>query len=161
MCQSDHEKIQRHREHLPDTLKLKVGVRVVLRRNIHIDAGWVNGTLAVAIAVNTNCIVVQKLASPSERLPVPRFQQRIEIPGASYSILRQQFPLLLAYAVTVHRVQGLTVQRTVVQLNDKFFESGQAYVALSRVHTLQDLGLWDFCPTSIQILTFYKNLLKC
>jgi len=44
--QSDHERIQRCRERLPDTLKLKVGARVVLRRNIHIDAGWVNGTLA-------------------------------------------------------------------------------------------------------------------
>lgn len=113
-----------------------------------------------ASGIDTNCIVVQKLASPSERLPVPWFRQRIEIPSASYSILRQQFPLLLAYAVTVHRVEGLTVQKTVVQLNDKFFESGQAYVSLSCVRTLQDLGLWDFCPTSIQILTFYKNLLK-
>ena len=157
MCQSDHEKIQRHREHLPDTLKLKVGVRVVLRRNIHIDAGWVNGTLAVVIVVNTNCIVVQKLASPSERLPVPRFRQHIEIPGASYSILRQQFPLLLAYAVTVHRVQGLTVQRTLVQLNDKFFESRQAYVALSHVCTLQDLALWDFCPHQYRSLPFTKT----
>jgi len=158
--QSDHERIQRCRERLPDTLKLKVGARVVLRRNIHIDAGWVNGTLAVVIAVHTNCIVVQKLADPSDRLPVPRFRQRIEIPGASYSILRQQFPLQLAYAVTVHRVQGLTVQKAVVQLNDKFFESGQAYVALSRVRTLEDLTLWDFCPTSIHTLNFYKDLLK-
>ena len=158
--QSDHERIQRCRERLPDTLKLKLGTRVLLRRNIHIDAGWVNGTLAVVIAVYSNCIVVQKIANPSERLPIPRFRQRIEIPGASYSILRQQFPLQLTYAVTVHRVQGLTVQKAVVQLNEKFFESGQAYVALSRVCTLQDLTLWSFCPTSIQTLAFYRDLLK-
>ena len=74
-----------------------------------------------ASGIDTNCIVVHKLASPSEHLPVPWFRQRIEIPGVSYTILRQQFPLLLAYAVTVHRVQGLTDQKMVVQLNAKFF----------------------------------------
>lgn len=104
-------------------------------------------------------IIIQKMTNPSEHLPVPRFRQKIDIPGASYSILRQQFPLQLAYAVTVHRVQGMTVQKSVVCLNEHFFASGQAYVALSRVRKLDDLVLWDFCPTSIGILQFYKDLL--
>ena len=86
----------------PDKLVLKVGAHVVLRRNINIDGGWVNGTLAVVTSLHPSCIVIVKLANPAHKYPVPRFRQRIEIRGASYSILRQQFPLQLAYGVTVH-----------------------------------------------------------
>ncbi len=140
---ADHERIQRYRERLPDILVLKVGARVILRRNIDIKGGWVNGTLASVIAMHSNCIVIRKMSKPAERYPVPRFRQKFEIPGSSYSILRSQFPLQLAYAVTVHRVQGMTVQKAIVKLNERFYASGQAYVALSRVRCLGDLVLWQ------------------
>ena len=157
---ADQLRIKLCRERLPDVLQVKVGARVILRTNSDIEAGWVNGTLAVVIALYPNCIVIQKAANPSDRLPVPPFRQRLEIAGASYTILRQQFPLLLVYAVTVHRVQGMTVQKAVVRLNSHFFESGQAYVALSHVTTLDSLALWDYVPTTIAILQFYKDLLS-
>ena len=54
----------------------------------------------------------------------------------------------------------MTVQRTVVKLNDRLFESGPAYIALSRVKHLKDLVLWDYCQSSILILKFYKDLLE-
>ena len=159
--QADNERMKRHRERLPDLLTLKVGARVVLRRNIDINAGWVNGTLAVVTAMHANCIVIAQVTNPSKRYPIPRWRQKIDIQSASYSILRQQFPLELAYAVTVHRgYQGCTVQKAVVCLGKTFFESGQAYVALSRVKTLQDLTLWEFCPTAIALHSFYKPLLQ-
>ena len=157
---ADHQRIQHHRERLPDKLQLKVGAQVILRRNMDIDTGWVNGTLAVATALHQNCVVIQKMSNPSQQIPVPRFRQRIEINGASYSILRHQFPLQLAYAVTVHRIQGLTVQKAIVCLNSSFFASGQAYVALSCVRKLDDMILWDFCPSAIHLLQFYKDLLR-
>ena len=133
---------------------------LVLRRNINIDRGWVNGTLAVVTSLHPSCIVIAKLANPSHKYPVPRFRQRIEIHGASYSILRQQFPVQLAYGVTVHRVQGCTVQKAVVCLGEKFFASGQAYVALSRVRNLSDLVLWEFDPSAIHLEPFYQQLLQ-
>ena len=151
---ADHQRIQQHRERLPDKLQLKVGARVILRRNMNIDAGWVNGTLAVVAALYQNCVVIQKMSNPSHQIPVPRFRQRIEIQGASYSILRHQFPIQLAYAVTVHRVQGLTVQKAIVCLNSSFFASGQAYVALSRVRCLDDIG------TSVLVRFIYFNFIK-
>ena len=108
--EADNRHLQHYREKLPDCLTLKIGARVILRRNISIGSGWVNGTLAVVVSMHSNCIVVQKLTNSAHRYPVPRFIQKIEIQGASYSIMRQQFPLQLAYGVTVHRVQGCTVQ---------------------------------------------------
>ena len=131
--EADKQTILRFRERLPDKLVLKVGARVVLRRNMNIEGGWVNGTLAVVTSLHPSCVVIAKLANPTHKYPVPRFRQRIEIHGASYSILRQQFPLQLAYGVTVHRVQGCTDQKAIVCLGENFFASGQAYVALSRV----------------------------
>ena len=102
--EADIEKLNRCRERLPDKLVLKVGARVVQRRNLDIQGGWVNGTMAVVTHLHSNCIVIQKLTNPSHKYPIPRFRQRIEVRGASYSIMRQQFPLQLAYGVTVHRV---------------------------------------------------------
>ena len=158
--EADKQTVFKYRERLPDKLVLKVGARVVLRRNINIDGGWVNGTLAIVTSPHPSCIVVAKLANPSHKYPVPRFRQRIEIRGASYSILRQQFPVQLAYGVTVHRVQGCTVQKAVVCLGEKFFASGQAYVALSRVRNLSDLVLWEFDPSAIHLEPFYQQLLQ-
>ena len=94
------------------------------------------------------------MSNPSQQIPVPRFRQRIEINGASYSILRNQFPLQLAYAVTVHRIQGLTVQKAIICLNSSFFASGQAYVALSRVRKLDDMILWDFV---LLLFTYFNS----
>ena len=64
------------------------------------------------------------------------------------------------YAVTVHRVQGMTVKKAVVLLNKSFFESGQAYVALSGVRNLADLTIWRYHHSAIHILAFYKQLLR-
>ena len=157
---SDNKRLERTLDRLPDELHLKVGARVVLRRNVNIERGWVNGTIAQVVSLAQNCIVLCQIDKPKERLPLPRFKQLITIAGASYHIVRRQFPVTPGYAVTVHRVQGMTVQKAVVLLNKSFFESGQAYVALSRVRHLADLTIWRYHPSAIHILAFYKQLLR-
>ena len=111
------------KDRLPDTLVLKVGARVVLHKNIDIDSDWVNGALAVVTALTDNCTVVHKLTNSAHQYPVPRFRQRIEIREALYSIMHQQFPIQLAYGITVHHAQGCTVQKAIVCLNTKFLKA--------------------------------------
>ena len=158
--ENDRKRLQHIQTRLPDVVVLKEGCRIVLRRNMNISEGWVNGTLCEILNVTPNCILVCKLGCPNDRYPIPKTKQKIDIKGASYSILRSQFPVQLSYAVTVHRVQGLTVDKAIVVLNNNFFASGQAYVALSRVRNLQDLILWDYDPNAIKLAPYYSDLLK-
>ena len=158
--EADRQRLSRTATRLSDVLMFKKSCRIVLRRNLQISEGWVNGAMCEVLEMTPNCIMVCKVGFPNSRYPIPRTKQKIDIKGASYSILRSQFRVQLAYAVTVHRVQGLTVDKAIVTLNHNFFVSGQAYVALSRVRTLESLTLWDYSPSAIKIAPYYKQLLQ-
>ena len=73
----------------------------------------------------------------------------------NFYVYREQFPLILAYAVTIHihKCQGLSLDCAIVDLSDKVFSAGMAYVALSRVRSLAGLHLSAFDPKSIIVST--------
>ena len=102
--EADKQQLTRNNMRMPDKITLKEGCRVVLRRNLQISEGWVNGAMCEVLAMTPNCILVCRIGFPNKKYPIPRTKQKIDIKGASYSILRSQFPVQLAYAVTVHRV---------------------------------------------------------
>ena len=158
--EADQNRLQHINKRLPDIITLKEGCHIVLRRNLNISQGWVNETLYEVLSLMSNCILACKLGCLEEKYPITKTKQRIDVKGASYSILRSQFPVQLLYAVTVHQVQGLTVDKAIVMLINKFFASGQAYVALSRVRKLEDLMLWDYDPNAIKLAPYYQQLLK-
>ena len=66
-------------------------------------------------------------------------------------VYRKQFPLILAFAVTVHKCQGLSLDCGLMDLSDKVFCAGMAYVALSRVKQMENLHLVEFKEESIQV----------
>ena len=69
----------------------------------------------------------------------------------NYYVYRTQFPLILAYAVTIHKCQGLSLDCAIIDLSCKVFADGMAYVALSRVKSLEGLHLTSFDSHSIWV----------
>ena len=88
----------------------------------------------------------------SDPYDVERVQSRFMVMKNFY-IYREQFPLILAYAVTIYTCQGLSLDCAIVDLSDKVFSAGMAYVALSRVRSLARLHLSAFDPASIIVST--------
>jgi ATP-dependent exoDNAse (exonuclease V) alpha subunit len=132
----------------PVQLKLKVGARVILVKNDSANR-WVNGSLATVTQTRPNSVWVQLDGRPDEceinRVSWDKIEYRWslgerrivpEIVG-SYS----QIPLKTAWAITIHKAQGLTLENVRIDLGAGAFASGQAYVALSRVKSLAGLSL--------------------
>lgn len=62
---------------------------------------------------------------------------------------RSQIPLKVAYAITIHKSQGSSLDSALIDIGSSVFEYGQAYVALSRVRTLEGLYIFRFSPSSV------------
>tara|TARA_Y100000816_G_C26100900_1_gene583377 strand:- start:274 stop:1608 length:1335 start_codon:yes stop_codon:yes gene_type:complete len=79
-----------------------------------------------------------------------------------YSI--QQIPLVLSWAITTHKSQGLSIEKALIDIGSNIFEYGQTYVALSRVKSLEGLYLTKVNPSKIKahprVVEFYKQFKK-
>lgn len=86
---------------------------------------------------------------------------KVELPNGEIQASRQQVPLILAWALSIHKAQGQTLERVKVDLG-KVFEKGQAYVALSRATSMDGLQVLRFDPKKVnaheKVRTFYQNL---
>ncbi|XP_025764256.1 ATP-dependent DNA helicase PIF1 [Oreochromis niloticus] len=139
---------------LPDTLKVAEGARVMLTRNIDIQNGLVNGAFGILLRVvyseNDQHIIKLGLKMDNEtsgkntRTPADDmvYIERAEENLKQKGVVRRQFPVKLAFACTIHKVQGMTTTSAVVSLKS-IFEPGMAYVAVSRVTSLSGLYLLD------------------
>ena len=86
---------------------------------------------------------------------------KIELPNGEVQASRSQIPLILAWALSIHKAQGQTLERVKVDLG-KIFEKGQAYVALSRATSQEGLQIMRFDPKKVmaheRVRTFYDGL---
>lgn len=148
---------------MPEEVRLKVGAQVMLTRNKDLDRNLVNGSRGI----------VERYVKDNDgdQIPIVRFDTgtvekiakveavRYNPDGGQGCLVRKQIPLKLAWAVTVHKSQGTTLTRAMLDLSSAF-EYGQVYVALSRVRSLD--GLWLERPARLsnvmvspQVLDFY------
>lgn len=123
----------------PETLQVCVGAQVMLLKNLDIPNGLANGSRGVITGFVSDTPLV-KFLNGEERL----IEQNVwEIEENEKKILRaQQIPLKVAYAISIHKSQGCSLDYAEIDLAG-VFEYGQAYVALSRVKSLEGLSIID------------------
>jgi ATP-dependent DNA helicase PIF1 len=173
----------------PELIQLKMHAQVMLLRNM--DAELVNGSLGVVVGfagkgkykdpatLNTmrapNRSVRDLMEDPldmTKSYPIVQFANgstmvvendswSVELPGGRSVASRSQLPLMLAWAISIHKSQGQTLDRVKVDLG-KVFEKGQAYVALSRATSLNQLQVLNFEPARVmahpRVSEFYRSL---
>ena len=130
-------------------LILAVGARVMLRRNIDTKQGLVNGAIGTVTFISSQKLIV-KFDHMDEPCPIEMVRSKFLL-QKSFFIYRKQFPVTVAYAVTIHKCQGLSLDCAIVDLSNNVFCAGMAYVAISRVRTLEGLHLSAFDPKSISV----------
>lgn len=143
----------------PEVLKLKVGAKVMFVKN-NFEEGYVNGTLGKVVGFDYEGPIVQ--IKGGKNIHVKPANWMIEEEGKPKATIGQ-YPLRLAWAITVHKSQGMSLDAIEVDLS-KSFERGMGYVALSRVRSLAGLHLIGLNEIAVQVrsevLEFDEELKK-
>jgi ATP-dependent exoDNAse (exonuclease V) alpha subunit len=133
-----------------DELRFKVGAQIMMLNNDQFDR-WVSGTLArVTGARMDDGLVVSVEFTDGETADVRPYTWEATRPVVEGGSLRRevigtftQLPFKLAWAITIHKSQGQTLERMIVDLTGGMFSFGQLYVALSRCTSMSGLALLD------------------
>ena len=136
-------------------LNLKVGAQVMLITNLDQEGGLINGSRGVVADFDKDGFPLVEFKSHSSR-PI-RIKPHVWKSEGDSIIHRQQIPLRLAYAVTIHKAQGASLDSALVDIGRSTFEYGQAYVALSRVRSLDALFVYDFDPGAFRVHPIVKS----
>ena len=142
-------------------MKLKIGSQVMSIINIQTDTGLdiCNGSQGIVVSFceisGSPCV---RFNNGHERIMTRNVWSSDKIPGIGIS----QVPLILAWALTIHKSQGATLDAAEVDVGSGIFECGQTYVALSRVKSLEGLYLTSFDVTKIcvnkKVKDYYERL---
>lgn len=150
------EKLDKDAPYVAELILVK-GAQVMLLTNLDPANGLVNGSRGIVAGF--------------DGMGTPQIQFRHGVPvsvgAASWEseemdgVFRKQIPLRLAYAITIHKAQGATLDSALIDIGTSTFEYGQAYVALSRVKSLESLYIWDVEPSAFRahpkVKEFYKT----
>ncbi|MBU0458964.1 AAA family ATPase [Patescibacteria group bacterium] len=145
---------------IPEVLHLKIGALVMLRKNaMSFPYSYVNGSLGIVKEMNNEFLSVSLLNG--ENIELSREEFTLLDGNGSVRARAENFPVTLAWATTIHKAQGASIDRLMVSMSG-LWESGHAYVALSRARSEEGLFIeaWDeksiFVEYAVQ--EFYKSV---
>ena len=160
-------------------LNLKVGARVMIIKNIDVSDGLTNGAMGTVtdIVLDTSTLIVEailvrfdygSIGQEARSISMYKHINKTSVPihrnQTSFAIgdkescqrTRTQFPLALAWAVMIHKCQGLTLPEIVVDMTSAKgrFKSGQTYVAFSHVHDVSKLHVINYTHSQIHVCEY-------
>jgi hypothetical protein len=138
----------------PHRLQLKIGAICTIQRNLSTEKGLVKNARVIIRQLNRHSIKVAVLPRSNmtqddlQEYPLSRINFEFNPNRSSWTVLRKQLLLRLAYATTFNSSQGLTLDRMIVDLRQGVFAHGQLYTALTRIRH-RDYGRALFSPTNL------------
>jgi len=130
----------------PLILPIVPAAQVVLTYNMDQNKGLVNGSRGVVVSVHHPTHVVVRFINGV----TTDVSYQTQVDGENKNIWISYLPLKLAYALTIHKSQGMTLDAMEVDLGSSIFECGQAYTALSRAKSLESVRVVDIKPSSFR-----------
>ena len=127
-------------------ITFKIGCQVMCIANLDVENGITNGSTGIIRGFDNGKAVVQ--FNNGLTLSIGKHGWKSE-KNEDFEI--RQIPLILAWAVTIHKSQGATLDSALIDLGSDVFAEGQTYVALSRVKSLDSLYLMKFDYTKIRV----------
>ena len=143
-----------------EEIKLRIGTVVMCVANLNVEGHRpiINGSQGVVVDFVDNYPLIE-FTNGSKEVIGPHIWNSERLPG----IAIKQLPLIYAWAVTIHKAQGLSLDRALIDIGCQIFECGQTYVALSRIKSLAGVYLKAFDHTRIKInrkVQLFYNQLK-
>lgn len=154
-----HKRLESHLiRRSPDLIQFRRGAQYILTINLNVKFKLCNGSRCVYLG--NQLFEFPGCTGPSKRMNIALHEFFLPIPKTNNLFLKRiQLPLRLGYAITTHGSQGMSLDSAIVDIGKDVFTASQAYVALSRVRTLQALHLIGFDESRItanpKALAFY------
>ncbi|XP_065652668.1 ATP-dependent DNA helicase PIF1-like [Hydra vulgaris] len=138
---------------IPAAVYLKIGVIVMLVRNISVEEGLCNGTVGTVILIEDNAVWVNM---NGKEVKIECVKE--EILDCSHAVVgsRLGLPLKLAFSFTVHKAQGCTINKAYVNFNSKAFNNSLYYVSLSRVCNINDIFI--IVNNKLELQKLFENI---
>jgi len=148
---------------IDDKITLKVGCQVILVVNLSVEEGFVNGSKGVVTDFNEKSEPIVTFSNGITRtIQIHTW----EIEDSKALVKVKGLPLIMGYACTIHRSQGMSIDLAKIDIGRNVFSGsggyGQVYVALSRVRSLRGLSILNFDPSKIRchpkVIEYYRML---
>ena len=163
---SNHEVLYKARTNSKETIKdinkydvkLTLNAQIMVIRNISIENKLVNGTRGIVVELKEMCVIIKDVDGKLHEI---LYHSDNNINGKK-NVGIAFMPLKLAYAISIHKSQGASIDYLEIDLGDDIFISGQLYTAISRSTNIKNLRLINFSESSLiknkKIKNFYKKI---
>jgi len=143
----------------PEFLQLCVGAQVMLIHNVNVEAGMANGSRGVIVGFGHQKEPVVKFLN-EQVVYIQKHTWTMKINDTT-RMRRTQYPIVLSWAISIHKSQGSTLDLVNMDLGGRVFGTSMIYTALSRSRTLEGLGIrqieWDKVVTDQRVKAFYAK----